>query len=343
MPQYYGWDVGGAHLKLAVLDDDGALIAVRQVACALWQGEDRLIDALQRLAQQFSFEHGRHALTMTGELCDLFEHREQGVTRIIERMVSTVRDAPLMVYAGSRGWLAPSAAVATAAAVASQNWHATASWCARRAPDAMVIDIGSTTTDIIALQHGQVVCAETDAARLETGELLYAGVSRTPVMAVIKEVPMNGRWRAVTAETFATMADVYRITGELPDGADKHATADGRPADRPHSLRRLARMVGEDADLGNERALADCARFVAFSHFNQLQRGFSQVVSQYTRPEKIVGVGSGEFLVRRLANFNEVIFQSFAELVHAPSALSSDVSTCAPAVAVAKLAHWKRL
>ena len=40
-----GYDVGGAHLKVA-LAEDGRTIAVRQIACPLWRGLDRLDAAL---------------------------------------------------------------------------------------------------------------------------------------------------------------------------------------------------------------------------------------------------------------------------------------------------------
>jgi (4-(4-[2-(gamma-L-glutamylamino)ethyl]phenoxymethyl)furan-2-yl)methanamine synthase len=343
MPQYYGWDVGGAHLKLAVLDEAGALRDVRQIACPLWQGEDRLTQAMETLASEFSFAQGIHAVTMTGELCDLFEDRADGVARITDLMVRALGEASLMIYAGARGWLAPTHAAGEAVAVASQNWHASASWVATTVPDAVLIDIGSTTTDILSIQHGKVaVQGATDAARLEAGELVYSGVSRTPVMAVVREVPMQGRWRAIAAEYFANMADVYRVIGELPAGADQHPTADGRAADLPHSVRRLARMVGEDASTEIDPMQA-CARFIAFSHFTQLQRGFAQVVSRCGYPPVLVGAGSGEFLVRRLAEFNNVKFVSFADTVAAELPLRQSASTCAPAVALAKLAHSESL
>ena len=40
-----GLDVGGAHLKVA-LAEDGRIVAVRQIACPLWQGFDQLEAAL---------------------------------------------------------------------------------------------------------------------------------------------------------------------------------------------------------------------------------------------------------------------------------------------------------
>ena len=43
-----GYDVGGAHLKVA-LSEAGRVVAVEQVACPLWQGLDRLDAALAQV------------------------------------------------------------------------------------------------------------------------------------------------------------------------------------------------------------------------------------------------------------------------------------------------------
>ena len=49
-PMIYGWDLGGAHVKLAVVDRDGRLQRAVQVPCELWLGLDRLEAALREAA-----------------------------------------------------------------------------------------------------------------------------------------------------------------------------------------------------------------------------------------------------------------------------------------------------
>jgi (4-(4-[2-(gamma-L-glutamylamino)ethyl]phenoxymethyl)furan-2-yl)methanamine synthase len=342
MSRYYGWDVGGAHLKLAVLDD-GVLVDVRQLACPLWQGQDRLSQLLRTLAESLPLARGRHALTMTGELCDVFPSREVGVCEITGLMRDGLGNAPA-IYAGSRGWFTPAETNQNPLVVASQNWHATAAWVAQRGEYAYLVDIGSTTTDIIATRERQVMArGHDDAARLAAGELVYTGITRTAVMAVTQRVPFAGEWRGIAREYFATMADIYRITGDLPDGMDLHPTADGRPPDRAHSLLRLARMLGEDSQ-ADERALEACARFIAFTQLSDIQRGLAQVISRSPLPTPhVIGAGTGEFLARRLAEFNGFDYRGFGDIVDAPPSLREAASHCAPAVAVAKLAHQGHL
>src|SRR6476661_2268558 len=69
---------------------------------------------------------------------------------------------------------------------AAANWLALATFAGRCAPDgsALLVDIGSTTADLIPLRDGRPVpSARTDPERLKSGELVYTGVRRTPACA----------------------------------------------------------------------------------------------------------------------------------------------------------------
>jgi len=68
-----GWDIGGAHVKAAVINPAGEIIAVYQQPCPLWKGLDQLRSAATRILHEASAWHYRHAITMTGELVDLFK------------------------------------------------------------------------------------------------------------------------------------------------------------------------------------------------------------------------------------------------------------------------------
>ena len=77
-----GWDIGGAHLKAACIERDGRVTGVWLVACPLWRGLDQLnlaIDQIEANIQQARGRQFRHAITMTGEMVDLFEARQAGV------------------------------------------------------------------------------------------------------------------------------------------------------------------------------------------------------------------------------------------------------------------------
>jgi uncharacterized hydantoinase/oxoprolinase family protein len=100
-----GWDIGGAHVKVAALDPDGRVVAARQVPCPLWKGLDQLQGALwQALAALPSAAVGAdQAATMTGELTDLFIDRQDGVERIVATLSHRFGAQKLRVFAGARG------------------------------------------------------------------------------------------------------------------------------------------------------------------------------------------------------------------------------------------------
>ena len=332
-----GWDVGGAHLKLARLGDDGALEAVRIAACPLWQGLDKLDAAIEELKSEIP-EGAASAITMTGELVDLWPDRATGVAAIAARLAERLK-APLAFYAGENFVTADEAA-ARWSDIASANWRATAEALAIEAGDGLLVDVGSTTADLVPFASGRVTAiGTTDAARLILEELVYLGATRTPVMAIAQKVPFAGAWIAPMAEHFATSADVFRLTGDLPEGADLHPAADGGDKTRQASERRLLRMVG--ADWSPETApLADSlALWLYEAMLRKLYDAAARGLSRPGGPQDpiIVGAGVGRFLAERLAKRLGLLYRDVGRGWTDDDALGEAASDCAPAVAVARL------
>ena len=84
-----GYDIGGAHLKVAAVED-GRLVLVRQIACPLWQGPEQL-DAAFDEAAGLSGAAAVHAVTMTAELTEIFESRQAGVIAILQKARERLR------------------------------------------------------------------------------------------------------------------------------------------------------------------------------------------------------------------------------------------------------------
>jgi probable H4MPT-linked C1 transfer pathway protein len=339
-----GWDIGGAHVKACLLEDR-RIVDVAQWPCPLWRGLDQLDSALAaargRWPQAWD-AHTRHAATMTGEMVDLFADREEGVARLATRLAEALGPT-LRLWSARTGFCAPHDSRRRWHDIASANWRATAEVLAPRLRNALLADVGSTTTDLVALRHGTVAALGTgDGERLATGELVYQGVVRTPLAALAPRVVFDGRVVNVMKELFATTADVYRLTGELDPAHDQHPAADGAPKDLEATRRRLARMVGRDGrdhPAPQWRALAEAWRE---AQLVDLESQMLRVVaaSSLSDDAPVVGAGCGAFLSRELAQRSGRPFVSFAEAVcEAPA---DDVRTrwidvCAPAVAVALL------
>ena len=225
--------------------------------------------------------------------------------------------------------------------ISSTNFLATATISARLAGDGLLIDMGSTTTDIVPFSHGAVIARGlTDAARLRTGELVYTGLTRTPVMAVARRGLFQGEWQTLARDPFATMADVRRLTCDLPAGVDQHATADGRGASEDESRARLARCFGRDAEPGEEAHWAVAARVIAEAQLSSIHDGCLQVLSASPPrgPMRVVTAGIGERVAAEIARRLDMPSLSFGELTKAPLNLRDWATRCAPAVAVAMLA-----
>lgn len=323
-----GWDIGGAHLKFAALDAYGDLLAIEQLPCALWRGMDVLEAALNKAVTQYGLEKARHFCTMTGELVDLFDSRAQGVQQIAQA-ASRILGADTRFYAAGKGWVGVREIDAVARFVASANWHASASLVAKHNPDALLVDMGSTTTDIVSIVDGKIALQSmTDAERMRDGSLLYTGVVRTPVMA-LGILDFEDAYIQPAAEYFATMADVYRMLDELSAEYDMAETADGKGKSTLESARRLARMLGcdvEDKTLDVWKELANTCKTMQMQQILAAMQPFLKVGAP------IIGAGAGEFLIREIAQKIGYAYEPVS------MRLSGHASLCFSAYAVAQLA-----
>ncbi|MGR8920048.1 MAG: hydantoinase/oxoprolinase family protein [Gammaproteobacteria bacterium] len=344
--EIFGWDIGGAHLKVARLDTDGGVLAASQIACPMWRGVGELARACALIEFPVDRPEAIHAVTMTAELCDVFPDRAAGVGEILARFADCVSPvSELRVYAGYDGWLAPDEAAARATSVASANWLALAAFTAELVGDGLLIDVGSTTTDIVPIVAGEVASrGRDDAARMGAGELVYTGVVRTPVSSVCDRVPFRGAWQPLAAETFATMGDVYRLLGQLQAHHDLMPAADSRAKDLPGSAARLARMLGRDLGRGEVDEYRRIAAFVAARQRQRIADAIALVLSSDPALDAgaLVGAGAGAFVVEQVARGSGATYRAFDALAGVSADLGEAVKTAAPAVAVAKLA-WMTL
>lgn len=332
-----GWDIGGAHLK-AALAENGRLRDVRQQACTLWLGLEHLQTAIEKILRAWP-QANRHAVTMTGELVDLFTDRASGVRALIDQLSERLPSQALYVYAGRAGLLpAPMALDSEPIVIASANWLASAHYAAARLQRGVLIDIGSTTVDVIAFAEGAVLSdSVSDSDRLRRDELVYSGVVRTPVGVLARRVPFDGVWQNLAAEVFATTADVYRLLDSLPADADLMASADGRGKSLAESAARLARMLGRDAADAEPAAWRQVAAYLARRQLDTINDALDRSLSGDPRlaDAPLVGAGVGRFLVRRLARHSARDYVDFGALCGVQGTLADAAAGCAPAAALA--------
>lgn len=332
-----GLDVGGAHLKVALVEN-GRAIAVQQFRCRLWMGLEKLDTAMRKAAPLLS-RADKFAITMTGELSDVFPNRTTGVETIVSRMADEF-GPKARFWMGPRGFGSADDARSYPRDVGSTNFLATATLAALSHPDALVIDFGSTTADIIPVRDGAAaVTGLTDAVRQTTGELVYTGFTRTAVMGVVTRAPFKGEWVTFAREHLATMADIRRILGADLTEIDQHATADGKDKSVASSTVRLARMLGRDADEGTPADWQTVAAYVREEQLRSIHDGALQVLSRTNLDEAapIIAAGIGAADVAVIASRLGRPVVAFAELSNAAPDIAPWATACAPAVAVALL------
>jgi probable H4MPT-linked C1 transfer pathway protein len=323
---WLAFDVGGANLKAA----DGRGWA-QIVPFPLWKDPPGLSAALAKLIDRAPASE-QVAVTMTGELCDCFATKADGVRHIVDAVATAAGGRATAIYLADGRFVTIDEARESPHLAAASNWHALARYACRfvNGDVGLLIDIGSTTTDIIPLIDGKPCSVgSNDTDRLLAGELVYAGVGRTPICAITRSLPWRGLQCPVAAELFATAADAYVILDCIDEQMDSTTTADGRPLTKEFARARLARMICTDSSCFAEADARHAAEYVQEAQLAELTRALRQVVANMARsPQSVVISGSGEFLAERLVERGELE--------------SNIVSLCrhhSPAVAVSAAAH----
>ncbi len=332
-----GWDIGGANLKVVAINTQGKVIYVNQIESPIWKGLDILDASIATLPVDL-FDHVKtHAITLTGELADIFPDRRTGVREIIKK-ITLILGRCSRVYAGREGWVDSDSVEGYEADIASANWHAAATWLADKVENGLLMDMGSTTTDIIPfIARIPDNRGYSDQERLCEDELVYTGVDRTSVTAVVQKLPLNGRWQQVANEYFSTMADIYCLTGDLPENAG-FTTADGQGTTLIDCARRLARVAGADIEENFLAPWRKLARFVSTQQYHLIDNALSRVLSRYSEQKlSIIAAGAGRFVIRRIVERQNLTCHDFADFLQGDEMLKQAAAICAPAASCALL------
>ena len=344
-----GLDIGGANIKAA----DGTGRAFSR-AFPIWSRPTDLSNELVQILNQFP-DCSRIAVTMTAELADCFSTKREGVGLILKavgdaaQQLSSKRDAggsgadphqSIHVWSVEGQFVSITRAMDDYRKVAAANWHVLATWCAEQisAGAGLLIDIGTTTTDIIPIvDRRPAAVGATDLGRLQSAELSYSGVWRTPLCAIAHSVPFRDGYCSIAAELFATTLDVYLLLGQIPEDPSNFETANGKPATREAAYDRVARMLCCDRnEMTYDEAVA-IARFLADVQRQRLAGSLERVARRLpSNCQTVIISGSGSFLANALTKENR--HTASASIVSLADRISPDAATAACAYALARLA-----
>jgi probable H4MPT-linked C1 transfer pathway protein len=299
-PSWIALDVGGANTKVAHGDGQA-----RTVPFEVWKRPDELASVISSVAA--TLPHcDLLAVTMTAELCDCYPTKTVGVNAVLDAVAEGLPGLPVVVWGVDGEFHGVPEIRRLPHLAAAANWLALATLAARLVPEGrgIMIDIGTTTTDLIPLSDGSVAArGRSDTERLQNGELVYAGVRRTPVCALATDLPLGGVPTGLAAEIFASTLDVYLTLGEIEPNVADLSTADGRPATVLAARYRLARMVCADSDSVSAADALELAQAADQCLMARLALAAERACGPTIgRPAGAVISGSGEFLARRLAS-----------------------------------------
>lgn len=324
--KWIGLDVGGANLKAA--DASGRAAAVD---FPLWKQPEKLASALKKLIRDLGGAENI-AVTMTGELADCFQTKREGVTFIAKACLEAAPKSKVVFYSVKGEFLTLTKAIAKWEKIAASNWHALASWSAAHAqsPGAgLVIDVGSTTTDIVPIRKKRVCCKGwNDTERLILGELVYTGIERSSIAGITPKLPLRGKLVPVMNELFATSLDAWLLLGDIVEDENNTNTADGRPATKGFAQARLARMVGGDLTMISSKESLEMAHYIAACQTELVAVALRKMSRRY-HVQEIHFMGHGGFLAKRAQKLVQIGGTWETEYFR----------RCAPSLAVAELAR----
>ena len=318
-----GLDIGGANTKAA--SSDGLFTA--SVYLPLWKGAP-LEEALSSIARSQP-QAEAVAVVITGELADCFSCKREGLERLMDSVRRSFSIPAYFWGTGGFGW-------SDVLEMAAANWSASAAFLGQEEHDCLFVDMGSTTTDLIPILSGRNRAAKTDFLRLAAGELVYMGLLRTRLDAILPAARIGGRSLPLAPELFSIMADARLVLGQISEERYSCDTADGAGKDRHSALRRLARCVCADLEEIGEIAAMAIAQQACSRQKEILVAAIARQAAEHGL-DKIVAAGVGEGLVAEAAAFLGM------ECVRISDRYGREISDVFPAYAVARLGETAKI
>jgi len=299
MIKVLGLDVGGANIKAACMKiEDKALKNAKILTeyFPIWKrGKENLEKPLKALRSNFE-NIDLLALTMTAELSDVYFSKKEGVLHILNVVENVFSNIDVKVLSVKGKLLTIEEARKNALDVAAANWFSTGWLASKLSKDCIIVDVGSTTTSIIPVLNGRVAAkGMNDLEKLMVGELVYTGVLRTNVAAIVSQVPIKRKIANVSSEFFAQSGDVHLILGNIKPDDYTVDTPDGRGVSLNEAAARIARIVCADLNLLTINEVKAIAKYVYEAQIQQIVKGLRKLIKNFPsfrfKPAYTAGLG----------------------------------------------------
>lgn len=349
---FIGLDIGGANIKavkLRVREGSLSIESIERIYNPIWVlGRESVENVLTKLKNSFLQADREYVVStcITAELSDVFKNKHEGVNYIVNTVENVFHDAVLRLYVSTDMKLVDAkTAFNSYLSIAAANWAASA-WLLEKLAEekwlknAIFIDIGSTTTTIIPVVNGKaVVRGKTDPEKLVYGELVYTGVLRTNVCAVVDRVPYKGFWARVSSERFALSGDVHMALGFIRSEDYTTETADGRGKGFEEAVARLSRVPCADNIMLSKQEVVEIARYIFEAQVFKVFEALMQIRSWLAS----LGIGLDSFKVIVAGIGKHLAIEAcrragFREFIDIDDVVGKKISSVLPAYAAALMA-----
>ena len=239
--KFIGWDIGGAHTKVSVIYRNR--IKTRVFNLELWYPDSmHKLKLLINDKKLFSSD-SIHCITLSGEMCDIFSSRIDGLNKIF----SLFKSISSRVYVFTKNRIIKLSKLNNLNNISSMNWYPIGLLLRDKIDQCIAVDIGSTTTDFILIKANKIINKRIDdLSGLNTNELLYLGCLRSPLYAVSKNINCSEKIFNVIPENFSSLADVYQLLEVIDARNDYTVRADKRDKRLLYCYKRISRSLGFD-------------------------------------------------------------------------------------------------
>ena len=288
-----GWDIGGAHIKVAKINFEKNKIITKQIYSPVWKNINNLYKSIKKVNQKIG-HCNYHSITMTAELSDIFLNRKKGTAHIVN-LCSKIFGKKKIYFYNKKKFLKKKEALNYSKSLSSLNWHASANLISNYLSNCILVDIGSTTTDIITIKNNKVnTKGKSDCQRLKSKELLYIGVLRTPLFAIERK-------KNLIFENFSDLSDIYRILKKIPKKFDTTPTNDNKGKDKHSSARRVARVFGDDYKKKKFSKWKNFSIKIKKKQEKILKENINNIKKKnFSKNVPVIGAGIGEFLLKKI-------------------------------------------
>ena len=287
---YLGIDIGGAHLKVIGLNSNKEIILVDYTKCKIWEGIENLKKAFQKINKIVNNKSAKCAITMSAELCDNFKNRKHGANILINQC--NYLEFNKYFYINSQKIFSKNPQYKE---LISMNWHGIGKFIEKKIKNAILIDFGSTTTDFICIKNYKMINEyKDDFSRLNNYELLYTGLTRTPIFGLTNQLNLKNNFLNIIPEFFSNTSDIYRILKKLNKKVDLDNTANNTEKTFKESLLRVSRSFGFDYEIKNKEEVKAIAKQLSFIQLEKIFNSTKKLQNKHNlknAPIIVSGIG----------------------------------------------------